>query len=152
MKYRLVHAFQKYLLNPPLKLAFRARAPAARLCAAGDDRAHHRAARARRPSATDAIGDTLWIVAEHGSRAGLRAQHRAQPPRAGAGRATACAPGGAAARPRVLPDDDPRERQRTLSRGRPGPRTQRPDGADHGHGAAHGPDRPRPPGEGSAPG
>lgn len=64
------------------------------------------------------IGETLWIVAEHGTRAGYVRNIERNPRvrvRVRDGLRTRWRTGSAVA----LPHDDPRERQRILSRGRP---------------------------------
>jgi hypothetical protein len=65
------------------------------------------------------IGETFWIVAEHGARAGY-VRNIERNPRVRVlvreGLRTRWRTGTATA----VPDDDPRERQRALGRGRPG--------------------------------
>jgi deazaflavin-dependent oxidoreductase (nitroreductase family) len=118
VKFRLVRAFQKYLLNPPLKLAFRAGLlPPGYVLLETIGRTSGRPRQT--PVGDGRIGDTLWIVAEHGSRAGY-VRNIARNPRVRVlvrdGLRTRWRSGTATA----LPDDDPRERQRLVTRGRPG--------------------------------
>lgn len=112
MKHRIVHPLQKYVLNPPIKLLFAlgiAPPGYALLETIGRKSGKPR----RTPVGDGRVGEQFWIVAEHGRKAGyvrnilsnprvrvkvrvgLRAQWRA---------GTAY----------VLPDDNPRERQRWL--------------------------------------
>jgi len=118
MKRRLIHALQKYVLNPPIKLLFALGIvpPGYALLetigrSSGKPRCN--------PVGDGRVGAEFWIVAEHGSEAsyvrnimrnprvrvqvreGLRARWR---------RGTAT----------LLPDDDPRQRQRWLARQHPG--------------------------------
>lgn len=114
MKHRIVHLLQKYVLNPPIKLLFAlgiAPPGYALLETIGRKTGKPR----RTPVGDGRVGGQLWIVAEHGVKAGyvrniaknprvrvkvrcgLRARWRT---------GTAC----------LLLDDDPRERQRWLFR------------------------------------
>jgi deazaflavin-dependent oxidoreductase (nitroreductase family) len=114
MKHRLVHLLQKYILNPPIKLLFALGIvpPGYALLetigrATGKPR--------RTPVGDGRIGNQFWIVAEHGLDAGYvrniakNAKVRVKL-RNGLG---ACWRSGTAS---LLPDDDPQERQRWLSR------------------------------------
>ena len=118
MKRRLVHAFQKYMLNPPVRLAMsRGLVPPsyALLETVGRTSGKPR----QNPVGNGLVGDTFWIVAEHGHAAGYvrNIQHN---PRVRVkvrrGRRLEWRTGTA----RVLPDDDTRERQRMVARGHPG--------------------------------
>jgi deazaflavin-dependent oxidoreductase (nitroreductase family) len=118
MKRSLVHALQKYVLNPPIKLLF-----AVGIVPPGYallETIGRKTGKPRRTPVGDGrVGAQFWIVAEHGREAGyvrniirnLRVRVKV---REGlwahwrAGTAT------------VLPDDDPRERQRWLARQHPG--------------------------------
>jgi deazaflavin-dependent oxidoreductase (nitroreductase family) len=69
MKYRIVHALQKYLLNPPIKILFAMglALPGYALlettgCKTGKPR--------RTPVGDGRIGGQFWIVAEHGMKVG----------------------------------------------------------------------------------
>jgi len=117
LKRRIVRALQKYVLNPPIKLLF-----AIGIVPPGYallETVGRKTGKARRTPVGDGqVNGRLWIVAEHGMEAayvrnivdnprvrvklrqGLRARWRT-------GRAN------------LLPDDDPRERQRWLARQRP---------------------------------
>jgi deazaflavin-dependent oxidoreductase (nitroreductase family) len=117
VKHRIVHVVQKYLLNPPIRLllALQIVPPGyALLETVGRVSGKPR----RTPVGNGVDGDTFWIVAEHGRRAGyvrniertsrVRVKFRHGLP---LGWRTGTA--------HVLPDDDPRERQRALGRGHP---------------------------------
>ena len=118
MKRRIVHFLQKYLFNPPVKFLFAIGLPVpgrALLETIGRKTGKPR----RIPVGNGLVGKQFWIVAEHGQTAhyvrnivsnsqvrlklrdGLRARWH----------------NGTA---HLLPDDDPRERQRWLARERPG--------------------------------
>ena len=69
MKHRIIHALQKYVLNPPIKLLFAMNVtpPGYALletigCKSGKLR--------RTPVGYARIGNRFWIVAEHGMKAG----------------------------------------------------------------------------------
>ena len=113
MKQQIVHALQKYLLNPPIKLLFAigVAPPGYALL----ETTGRKTGQARCTPVGDArIGGQFWIVAEHGMRAGyvLNIAHN---PRVrlklreglGARWHTGTA--------HVLSDDDPRKRQRWLA-------------------------------------
>jgi deazaflavin-dependent oxidoreductase (nitroreductase family) len=118
MKRQLVHTLQKYLLNPPIRLllALGIAPPGyALLETIGRNSGKPR----RTPVGNGAVGDQFWIVAEHGTEAGyvrnikgnprVRVKFRKgfrMPWRTGTAH--------------LLPDDDPRERQKWLAREHPG--------------------------------
>jgi deazaflavin-dependent oxidoreductase (nitroreductase family) len=113
VKRRIVTAFQTYLLNPPIKLAMRAgMVPPGYVLLETTGRKSGK--RRVTPVGNGLVGDTLWIVTEHGHKAGyvrnLIAEPRVRVRFRSGWR------GGSA---RVLEDDDPRERQRMLARGHP---------------------------------
>src|SRR6476620_1314343 len=69
MKHRIVHTLQKYLLNPPIKLALAVGLPLpgyALLETKGRQTAKPR----RTPVGDGCIGNQFWLVAEHGMKAG----------------------------------------------------------------------------------
>lgn len=117
MKRRLVHALQKYLLNPPIKATLRLGiAPPGYALLETTGRKSGR--RRRTPVGNGLDGSTFWIVTEHGRRAGYVRNLEADP------RVRVKVRRGIRYRwfdgtARVLPDDDPRARQRTISRGHP---------------------------------
>jgi deazaflavin-dependent oxidoreductase (nitroreductase family) len=117
VKRRIVHVFQKYLFNPPVKLLFRLGiAPPGYAFLETTGR---RSGRPRRTPVGDGReGDTFWIVSEHGRRSGYVRNLEADP------HVRVQVREGLRMRWRlgtahVLEDDDPRERQRTLQRGHP---------------------------------
>lgn len=71
MKHQIVHTLQKYLFNPPIKLALGMGAPIpgyALLETTGRKTGKTR----RTPVGNGRIGNQFWLVAEHGSRRGWR--------------------------------------------------------------------------------
>lgn len=118
MKRAIIHALQKYLLNPPIKLLF-----AVGLVPPGYallETIGRKSGKPRRtPVGNGRVGEQFWIVAEHGMEAGYvrniarnsRVQvkfHHGFLPKWRTGTAT------------LLPEDDPRERQRWLAKQLPG--------------------------------
>jgi deazaflavin-dependent oxidoreductase (nitroreductase family) len=114
VKLRLVRTLQRYVFNPPVKLLFRLGAvpPGYALL----ETVGRRSGQSRQTPVGDGlIGGTFWIVAEHGFRAAYVRNLQAHPRvrvRVRQGRRTIWRTGTA----QVLPDDDPRERQRQLAR------------------------------------
>ena len=113
MKQQIVHALQKYVLNPPIKLLFAIRIapPGYALlettgCKTGKVR--------RTPVGAARVGYQFWIVAEHGMNAGYvcnLVRHPRVRVKVRKGLGAKWYMGTA----HVLPDDDPRERQRWLA-------------------------------------
>jgi deazaflavin-dependent oxidoreductase (nitroreductase family) len=110
MKQRIVHALQKYLLNPPIKLMF-----AVGLVPPGYallETIGRKSGEPRRtPVGNGRIGGQFWIVAEHGKNAGYVLNIERNP------RVRLKLRDGLRARwhtgtAHVLSDDDPRQRQR----------------------------------------
>ena len=113
MKHRIVHTLQKYLLNPPIKLALAVGVPLpgyALLETKGRKSGKSR----RTPVGDGRLGSQFWLVAEHGTQAAYvrnieRDPHVRLKLREGlkyrwhAGTA------------HLLSDDDPRERQSWLA-------------------------------------
>jgi deazaflavin-dependent oxidoreductase (nitroreductase family) len=114
MKLRLIRALQRYLVNPPVKLLFRLGVvpPGYALL----ETVGRRSGQARQTPVGDGlIGDTFWIVAEHGFRAAYVRNLQANPKvrvRVRQGARVVWRTGTAV----VVADDDPRERQRELAR------------------------------------
>jgi deazaflavin-dependent oxidoreductase (nitroreductase family) len=113
MKHQIVHALQKYVLNPPIKLLF-----AMGIVLPGYallETIGRKSGKARRTPVGDArVGDRLWIVAEHGMKAGYVRNIKQNP------RVRLKLREGFRARwhtgtAHLLRDDDPRERQRWLA-------------------------------------
>lgn len=118
MKHQLVHALQKYFLNPPIKALFAlgvAPPGYALLETIGRKSGKPR----RTPVGHGRVGNEFWIVAEHGWRAGYVRNIESNP------RVRVKLRDGLRARwysgtAHLLPDDDPRERQRWLAAKLPG--------------------------------
>jgi deazaflavin-dependent oxidoreductase (nitroreductase family) len=114
MKHRIVHALQKYVLNPPIKVLFAldiAPPGYALLETIGRKTGNPR----RTPVGDGRVGYQFWIVAEHGMKAGYVRNIAANP------RVRLKLRHGILARwhngtAELLPQDDPRERQRWLAR------------------------------------
>ena len=68
MKHQIVHTLQKYLLNPPIKLACDGSATAG-ICVASNQGTQDWESR-RMPVGDGRIGKQFWLVAEHGMKAG----------------------------------------------------------------------------------
>jgi deazaflavin-dependent oxidoreductase (nitroreductase family) len=113
MKHRIIHALQKYVLNPPIKLLFAmgVAPPGYALL----ETIGRKTGKARRiPVGDGRVGYQFWLVAEHGMKAGY-VRNIADNPRVrlklrkglGARWHTGTA--------HVLSDDDARERQRWLA-------------------------------------
>ena len=113
MKRRVVHALQKWAFNPPVKALLRIGVvpPSVVLL----ETVGRKTGKPRTTPVGDGrVSDTLWIVAEHGRRAGYVRNLEAQP------RVRVRVRDGLRARWRtgtatVLDDDDPRARQRWLA-------------------------------------
>jgi deazaflavin-dependent oxidoreductase (nitroreductase family) len=113
MKHRIVHTLQKYLFNPPIKLALAMGLPLpgyALLETIGRKTGKPR----RTPVGDGRIGEQIWLVAEHGMKAGYVRNIERDPHiclKLRDGLRTRWHTGTA----HLLPDDDPRERQRWLA-------------------------------------
>jgi deazaflavin-dependent oxidoreductase (nitroreductase family) len=117
MKYRIVRVLQKYLLNPPIKLLFAlgvAPPGYALLETVGRTSGKLR----RTPVGDGRVGSEFWIVAEHGMKAGY-VRNIAANPRLRLKLRHGMLARWHAGRGHLLPEDDPRERQRWLARQRP---------------------------------
>jgi deazaflavin-dependent oxidoreductase (nitroreductase family) len=113
MKYRIVHALQKYLLNPPIKLAL-----AMGLGLPGYallETIGRKTGKPRRTPVGDGrVGEQFWVVAEHGMKSGYILNMGGNP------RVRLKLRDGLRGRwhtgtAHLLPDDDPSERQRWLA-------------------------------------
>ena len=118
MKREIAYFWQKYLPNPVLKVLFAAGiAPPgyALIETIGRTTGKPR----RNPVGDGRVGDQFWVIAEHGMEAGY-VRNIARNPRVrlklGDGLRARWHTGTA----HLLPDDDPRERQRWLRQQRPG--------------------------------
>lgn len=123
-KRRRVHRLQKYVANPPLKALLRTGIvpPAVVLL----ETVGRRSGKPRRvPVGDGRVGDTLWIVAEHGRQAAYVRNIEANP------RVRVRVRDGVRSRWRtgtahLMSADDPRARQRWLAQQRPSTRLNAP--------------------------
>ena len=118
MKHRIVHALQKYFLNPPIKvlLALGVAPPGYALL----ETVGRKSGKPRRtPVGNGRVGKEFWIVAEHGKKAGyvlnIESNSRVRLKLRDGPRMRWYS--GVA---HLLPDDDPGERQRWLAEKLPG--------------------------------
>jgi deazaflavin-dependent oxidoreductase (nitroreductase family) len=112
MKHQIVHALQKYVLNPPIKglFAIGIVPPGYALL----ETIGRKTGKARRTPVGDAlVGRQFWIVAEHGMKAGY-ARNIKQNPRVRLKLREGFRARWHTGTAQVLPDDDPRARQRWL--------------------------------------
>src|ERR1700730_9649316 len=113
MKHQIVHALQKYVLNPPIKLLFA-------ICVVPPGYAllettRRKTGKARRTPVGDArVGDRLWIVAEHGIKAGY-VRNIKENTRVRLKLREGCRVRWHTGTPHLLCDHDPLERQRWLA-------------------------------------
>jgi deazaflavin-dependent oxidoreductase (nitroreductase family) len=107
-KRRLSTALARYVVNPVVKLAVRLRL--VRGWAILETRGRKSGLPRQNPVGNGLAGDTFWIVAEHGRKAGY-VRNIAADPRVRVFVAGRWRTG----RAHALPDDDPLERQRSLS-------------------------------------
>jgi deazaflavin-dependent oxidoreductase (nitroreductase family) len=113
MKHRIVHALQKYVLNPPIKLLFRMGIvpPGYALL----ETVGRKSGKPRRAPVGDAlVGRQFWIVAEHGMKAGY-VRNIAHNPRVRLKLRDGLRARWYTGTAHVLSDDDPRPRQRWLA-------------------------------------
>jgi deazaflavin-dependent oxidoreductase (nitroreductase family) len=114
LKHRFVHLLQKYFLNPPIRILF-ALGIAPPGYALLETVGRKTGKRRRTPVGDGRVGNEFWIVAEHGLKARYVRNIASNP------RVRLKLRHGILARwhtgtANVLPDDDPRERQRWLAR------------------------------------
>jgi deazaflavin-dependent oxidoreductase (nitroreductase family) len=118
MKQRIVHGLQKYLLNPPIKLLF-----ATGIVPPGYallETIGRKTGKLRRtPVGNGRIGGQFWIVAEHGNKAGY-IRNIAHNPRVRLKLRDGVRARWYSGTAHLLPEDDPRERQRWLASQVPG--------------------------------
>ena len=69
MKHQIVHTLQKYVLNPPIKLALAIRLPLPGY-ALLETKGRKTGKLRRTPVGDGRIGNQFWLVAEHGMKAG----------------------------------------------------------------------------------
>ena len=118
MKQRVIHLLQKFVLNPPIKLLFVLGIfpPGYALL----ETVGRKTGKPRRtPVGNGRVGKQFWLVAEHGMQSAYVRNIAANPRvrvKLREGFHTPWHTGTA----RLLPDDDPRERQRWLAQQHPG--------------------------------
>jgi deazaflavin-dependent oxidoreductase (nitroreductase family) len=113
MKHRIVHTLQKFLLNPPIKVALAMGLPLpgyALLETIGRKSGKSR----RTPVGDGHIGNQFWLVAEHGTKAGYVLNMKGNP-RVRLKLREGLRYNWHTGTAHLLPDDDPRERQRWLA-------------------------------------
>jgi deazaflavin-dependent oxidoreductase (nitroreductase family) len=112
MKHQIVHALQKYVLNPPIKFLFAIGiAPPGYALLETTGRT---TGKARRTPVGDArVGNQFWMVAEHGMKAGY-VRNIAHNPRVRLKLREGLRARWHSGTAQVLSDDDPRARQRWL--------------------------------------
>lgn len=109
MKRRLSTGFTRHVLNPVVKLAIRLRLVGG--WALLETRGRKTGSLRQTPVGNGLQGDTFWIVAEHGRKAGYVRNIQADP------RVRVFVNGSwRTGTAELLPEDDPRERQRELPR------------------------------------
>ncbi len=113
MKHQIVHALQKYVLNPPIKLLF-----AMGIVPPGYallETTGRTTGKARRTPVGDArVSNQFWIVAEHGMKAGY-VRNFVHNPRVRLKLREGLRARWHSGTAQVLSDDDPRARQRWLT-------------------------------------
>ena len=113
MKHQIVHALQKYVLNPPIELLF-----AMGIVPPGYallETTGRKTGKARRTPVGDArVGNRFWIVAEHGMKAGY-VRNLVRHPRVRLKLREGFHARWYTGTAHLLWDDDPRERQRWLA-------------------------------------
>jgi deazaflavin-dependent oxidoreductase (nitroreductase family) len=114
MKHQIVHTLQKSVLNPPIKLALVVGLPVPAY-ALLETKGRKTGKPRRTPVGDGRIENQFWLVAEHGMNAGYVRNIQHDPRvrlKLRDGLRTRCHTGTA----HLLPDDDPRERQRWLAK------------------------------------
>jgi len=117
MKRRIVHALQKYLFNPPIKLLFALGIVPpgyALLEAIGKKTGKAR----RTPTGDGRVGSEFWLVAEHGMQAGY-VRNIENNPRVRLKLRDGLHAHWYTGTAHLLPEDDPRKRQRWLAHQKP---------------------------------
>jgi deazaflavin-dependent oxidoreductase (nitroreductase family) len=113
MKHRIVHTLQKFLLNPPIKLALAMGLPLpgyALLETKGRKTGKPR----RTPVGDGRLGNQFWLVAEHGMNAGY-VRNTEHDPRVRLKLRDGLRTRWHTGTVHLLPDDDPHERQHWLA-------------------------------------
>lgn len=114
MKQQVVHLLQKYIFNPPIKLLF-----AMGVVPPGYALLETTGRKSRQPRRTPVgngrVGGEFWLIAEHGKKAGY-VQNIATNPRVRVKLRDGLRARWYRGTAHLLPDDDPRERQRWLAK------------------------------------
>ena len=113
MKLRIVHTLEKYVLNPPIKLALGVGVPLPGY-ALLETRGRKTGKPRRTPVGDGRIGNQFWLVAEHGTRAGY-VRNIERDPRVRLKLREGLKYRWHAGTAHLLSDDDPRERQHWLA-------------------------------------
>ena len=112
MKYRIIHLLQKYVLNPQIKLLF-----AMGLALPGYallETIGRKTGKPRRTPVSDGrLGSRFWLIAEHGMKAGY-VRNIASNPRVRLKLRSGLAARWHSGTAQLLPEDDPRARQKWL--------------------------------------
>jgi deazaflavin-dependent oxidoreductase (nitroreductase family) len=117
MKRRVVRRLQKHLLDPPIRLLLALGvAPPGYALLETIGRAS--GTRRRTPVGNGLVGDTFWLIAEHGRQAGF-VRNLERDPQVRVKVRHGVRYGWRTGIAHVWVDDDPRARQRSLSRGHP---------------------------------
>jgi deazaflavin-dependent oxidoreductase (nitroreductase family) len=114
MKHRIVHSLQKYLLNPPMKIALAIGLPLPGYALLETTGRRKTGKPRRTPVGDGRIGNQFWLVAEHGMQAGYVRNIERDPHvrlKLRDGLRYHWQTGTA----HLLSDDDPRDRQRWLA-------------------------------------
>jgi len=113
MKYPIIHALQKYLFNPPIKLALALGLPLPGY-ALLETTGRKSGKRRRTPVGDGHIGNQFWLVAEHGMKAGY-VRNMESDPRVRLRLRDRLRTRWHTGTAHLLRDDDPRGRQRWLA-------------------------------------
>ena len=135
MKHQVVHFMQKFLLNPSIKLLFVLGIfpPGYALL----ETIGRKTGKPRRtPVGNGRVGKQLWLVAEHGLKAGY-VRNIAKNPRVRVKLREGFRSRWHSGTATLLPNDDPRERQRWLSQQVPRQRLKRRSRPPLRHGTSH---------------
>jgi len=113
MKHQIVHTLQKYLLNPPIKLALALSLPLPGY-ALLETRGRKTGKPRRTPVGDGRIGHQFWLVAEHGTKSGY-VRNIARNPHVRLKLRQGLTYRWHSGTAHLLSDDDPLERQRWLA-------------------------------------
>jgi len=117
VKRRVVRRLHKYLLNPPVRLLLEIGLAPPGYCLI-ETVGHASGTRRRTPVGNGLVGDTFWLIAEHGHQASY-VRNLEHDPRVRVKVRHGLRYGWRTGTAQVVADDDPTARQRELSRGHP---------------------------------